>query len=142
MLSPLLFNITLEFLAGVIRQVIEIKTIHIRKKEARTAAVIISSHQMSSGDCSRYALKPLAVTMMPGIPHRTAATVNKVFLFICYLYFVKSYFFLISSFSESERLLKYDFQPGQKLICHLQNLPARESGLESCFALIGHVEHL
>ena len=35
MLSPLLFNIILEFLARVIRQIIEIKTIQIRKKAAK-----------------------------------------------------------------------------------------------------------
>ena len=35
MLSALLFNIILEFLARVIRQVIEIKTIQIGKKEAK-----------------------------------------------------------------------------------------------------------
>ena len=80
--------------------------------------------------------------MVPGIPQMTAATMYKCFLFICYLYFVKLYFCLISSFSESERLVKYAFHPGQKLICHLQNLPTNEVGFASCFALIGHVEHL
>jgi len=57
-------------------------------------------------------------------------------------YFLKLYLFLIPSFSSSERLLKYAFQPGQKLICYLQNLPTMEVGLASCFALKGHCEHL
>ena len=72
----------------------------------------------------------------------TAATIYNCFLSICYLYFVKLYFCLTVSFSASGRLLKYAFHPGQKLICHLQNFPTKEVGFESCFALIGHVEHL
>ena len=71
-----------------------------------------------------------------------AATTYKCSFFIYYLYFSKWYFPLISSFSVSERLLKYAFQPGQKLICHLQNLPTKEVGLASCLALNGQVEHL
>ena len=51
-------------------------------------------------------------------------------------YFVKLYFCLIPSFSSSERLLKYAFQPGQKLMCHLQNLPTKEVGLASSLSII------
>ena len=115
---------------------------NIRKNAVRTAAVIRSSHQMSSGGCIRYALMPLRDMMIPGIPQITPATMYKCLRFISYLYFVKLYFCLTASFSASGRLLKYAFQPGQKFICHLQNLPTMDVGLASCFALIGQLEHL
>ena len=115
---------------------------NIMKNAARTEAVISSSHQRFSDGCILYALIPLIEIIMPGTPQIRPATKYKCFFSIWYQYFVKLYFFLISIFSESERLLKYAFQPGQKLMCHLQNLPAKEVGLASCFALIGHVEHL
>ena len=115
---------------------------NIRKKAVRTAAVIISSHHRFSDGCIPYAPIPLIEIIMPGIPQINAATTYKYFLSIFHQRFAKLYFFLISSFSESVRLLKYAFQPGQKLICHLQNLPMKDVGLASCLALIGHVEHL
>ena len=115
---------------------------NIRKKPDKTQMVISSSHQRFSDGCILYALIPLIEIIMPGTPQIRPATKYKCFFSIWYQYFVKLYFFLISIFSESERLLKYAFQPGQKLICHLQNRPVKEVGLASCFALIGHVEHL
>ena len=115
---------------------------NIMKNAARIEAVISSSHQRFSDGCILYALIPLIEIIMPGTPQIRPATKYKCFFSIWYQYFVKLYFCLIPSFSSSERLLKYAFQPGQKLICHLQNLPAKDLGLASCFALKGHVEHL
>lgn len=115
---------------------------NIMKKAVITDIVARSNHQIFPGGCIRYAFIPLTVIIVPGIPQMVPATTYKCPLFIRYLYFVKLYFFLISSFSESERLLKYAFQPGQKLICHLQNFPTNDVGFASCFALMGHVEHL
>ncbi len=39
-------------------------------------------------------------------------------------------------------MVKYCFQPGQKLMCHLQNRPINDLGFLSYFALIGQSLHL
>ena len=57
-----------------------------------TAAVINKSHQRSSDGCILYALIPLNVITIPGVPQITAATIYKYFLFICNQYFVNLYF--------------------------------------------------
>ena len=133
---------TLSGRAAILPQYLSTILRNIRKKPVRTAAVIRSSHHMFCDGCILYASIPFNVMIIPGIPQMTAATTYKCLVFISHQYLMKLYFSLISSFPESERLLKYAFHPGQKFICHLQNLPAKEFGLASCFALIGHVVHL
>ena len=51
--------------------------------------------------------------------------------FPSYLYFWKLYFARSSAFFSSSRLVKYALQPGQKLMCHRQNLPNAELGFLS-----------
>ena len=63
-----------------------------------------------------------------------------VHLFVIYL--VNPYCALIESCSSRLKLIKYDFQPGQKLMCHRQILPNNEVGLSSCFFLKGQCEQL
>lgn len=46
------------------------------------------------------------------------------------------------AFSSSGKWLKYAFQPGQKLICHLQKRPIRDLGFSSYFFLKVQFEHL
>ena len=58
---------------------------------------------------------------------------------IAYLYFWKLYFSLSDAFTSSSWWVKYPFHPGQKLICHLQNLPINDLGFLSYLALNGHV---
>lgn len=79
---------------------------NIMKKAAITDMVTRSNHQMFPDGCIIYAFIPLSVIVIPGIPQMIPATAYKCRLFIRYLYLVKLYFFLISSFSGSERLLK------------------------------------
>ena len=58
-----------QYLSTILRNII--------KKPARTAAVMRSSHQISSGCCILYALIPLEVMIIPGMPQIIAATTYK-----------------------------------------------------------------
>lgn len=60
----------------------------------------------------------------------------------CWLYFEKLYRWRNSLCFSAESEVKYAFHPGQKPMCHRQNLPTNERGACSYFALIGHVSHL
>ena len=57
-------------------------------------------------------------------------------------FYCRLYFWVYAAFCSSDRLLKNFFQPGQKLMCHLQILPSRDFGFLSYIFLILQFSHI
>jgi hypothetical protein len=65
-----------------------------------------------------------------------------VLMIVFHFQYFRLYFSFNIIFVSSSNEFMYFFQPGQKLICHRQNLPINDLGALSYFARIGQFSQL